>query len=80
MKVIGWNRYSGNYEGRDYEGIYLYLSAPRPSNSDGVGDRAIIEKIRKSSPAFSLVPMLNAGDEVKAVYYDKRGNVTEIVI
>ena len=80
MKVLGWNKYSGEYEGKAYEGYYLYLSAPRPQNVEGVGDRAIVEKIRKSSPAFSMVPMLNPGDEIKGVYYDKRGNVTEVVI
>lgn len=80
MKVIGWNKYSGDFEGKAYEGYYLYLSSPHSKGVDGVGERVTIEKIRKSSNAFGMIPMLNPGDEVQAVYYDRRGNVQEIVI
>ncbi len=79
MKVIGWNEYSGVFEGKPYLGYYLYLSMPHPAGTKNCcGERVRIEKVRKSSAAFGQIPMLQAGDEIQQVYYDRRGNVEEL--
>ena len=77
MRVLGYSRYSGDFDGKKYEGYFVHCAKPLGKNVEGVGEQVERIKVKSSSEAYAGVPMLAPGDEILPLY-DARGNCIEI--
>lgn len=74
MKLIGYERQTGVYEGHPYDNTKLYCVEDLPAKPERVGQKCYIFKAK--TPVF-LASQVITGDDV-LIAFDRFGNVLSI--
>jgi hypothetical protein len=79
MKILGYRRREGNYEGHDYNNYYFYVVVNSDNDSECVGE--VVDTVKAKSTMVDMMcsakkiePIKFVGMTVQDINYDAHGN------